>query len=191
MEAIVVSDYDPDWPARFDMIRAFVWPAVAEVALRTEHVGSTAVRGLAAKPVIDVDIVAASSADIRSIATCLASLGYRWEGNLGVEGREAFAPPVGVDLPAHHLYAVVEGDRAYDDHWLLRDLLRDDPDARTRYADLKRRNAELARGDLDYYVAAKASFVAELLARARAERGLPEVSYWQPVLPSQPGAPSS
>jgi GrpB-like predicted nucleotidyltransferase (UPF0157 family) len=98
---------------------------------------------------------------------------------------------VGVDLPAHHLYAVVEGDRAYDDHWLLRDLLRDDPDARTRYADLKRRNAELACGDLDYYVAAKASFVAELLARARAERGLPEVSYWQPVLPSQPGAPSS
>ena len=76
---------------------------------------------------------------------------------------------------------VVDQNRAHLDHVLLRDLLREDPDARARYAELKRRNAELADDDMDVYVAAKAAFVAELLTQARAERGLPAVAYWQPT----------
>jgi GrpB-like predicted nucleotidyltransferase (UPF0157 family) len=81
---------------------------------------------------------------------------------------------------------VVEDNKAHLDHWLLRDLLRADADARQRYATLKRRNQELAAGDMDFYVAAKAGLVAELLTRARAERGLPPAPNWQPDLP-QPG----
>jgi len=69
------------------------------------------------------------------------------------------------------------------DHWLLRDLLRADGEAREGYAALKRQNVELAAGDIDVYVAGKATLVAELLARARAERGLPPVEYWTPDRP--------
>jgi GrpB-like predicted nucleotidyltransferase (UPF0157 family) len=83
-------------------------------------------------------------------------------------------------LPAHHLYVVVEDSKAHIDHWLLRDVLREDPDARSQYAELKQRNVEVAAGDIDVYVAAKAAFVADLLRRARAERGLPEAEYWDP-----------
>lgn len=179
-QRIVVAAYDPVWPEWFEQVRAQVWPAVADVALRIDHVGSTSVPGLAAKPIIDLDIVVASPEQVRPAIERLAGIGYRWRGDLGVTGREAFAPPPEPALPSHHLYLVAEDNKAHLDHWLLRDLLRSDADARRRYGRLKRANAELAGGDIDVYVAAKAAFVADLLTRARAERGFPPATYWIP-----------
>jgi GrpB-like predicted nucleotidyltransferase (UPF0157 family) len=180
---IVVSDYDPEWPSWFEAVCRRVWPAVEELALRIDHVGSTSVPGLAAKPIIDMDIVVAAEDSVRAVIERLAAIGYRWRGDLGVRGREAFQLTRDEGLPPHHLYLVVENCRAHADHFLLRDLLRQDSGARARYAALKRRNAELADRDIDVYVAAKARFVAELLTRARAERGLPPVTYWDPDVP--------
>jgi GrpB-like predicted nucleotidyltransferase (UPF0157 family)/mannose-6-phosphate isomerase-like protein (cupin superfamily) len=177
---IVVSDYDPAWPRWFEAVRQRVWPAVQNVAVRVDHVGSTAVPGLAAKPIIDLDIVVASPGDVAAVRQRLAALGYRWRGDLGVRGREAFEQPADDGLPRHHLYVVVEDNKAHLDHWLLRDLLREDATARERYGALKKRNAELANDDIDVYVAAKAALVAELLTRARADRGLPPEDYWTP-----------
>jgi GrpB-like predicted nucleotidyltransferase (UPF0157 family)/quercetin dioxygenase-like cupin family protein len=177
---IVVADYDPAWPDWFERIRGRVWPAVADVALRIDHVGSTAVPGLAAKPIIDLDVVVASEADVRPVIARLSEIGYTWRGNLGLEGREAFFSARNSDLPAHHLYLVVENNRPHIDHWLLRDLLREDAVARARYAELKRRNAELANRDIDVYLASKAKLVRELLTRGRAERGLPPATYREP-----------
>lgn len=180
---ILVADHDPAWADWFRTVHDHLWPAVSHVATRIDHVGSTSVPGLAAKPIVDTDIVVDDPAKVPEVSGALATLGYRWRGDLGVEGREAFAP-VDVDpsLPPHHLYCVVDGNRAHLDHVLLRDLLREDAEARERYADLKRRNAAEADGDMDRYVKAKARLVAELLTRARAERGLPAVDYWDPSL---------
>jgi GrpB-like predicted nucleotidyltransferase (UPF0157 family) len=75
---------------------------------------------------------------------------------------------------------VVKDNRAHLDHWLLRDVLRSDPEAREAYPALKRHNVEVAAGDIDVYLAGKARFVAGLLKRAREERGLPPVTYWGP-----------
>lgn len=178
---ITVVDYDPAWPGHFDQIASHVSPAVAGTALRIDHVGSTSVPGLAAKPVIDLDVVVASEDEVRPVIRALRAIGYRWRGDLGVTGRQAFVREDALPLlPEHHLYVVVEDSRAHLDHWLLRDVLREDADARARYAELKRRNAERADRDMDVYVAAKAELVAELLTRARADRGLPPVSYWRP-----------
>jgi GrpB-like predicted nucleotidyltransferase (UPF0157 family) len=184
---IVVSDYDPAWPVWFRELHEHLWPAVEDVALRIDHVGSTSVPGLAAKPIIDLDIVVASEDDVPAVIERLSALGYRWRGDLGVLGRQAFERGAHDSLPPHHLYLVVEDNRAHSDHWLLRDLLRNDPEARQRYASLKRRNVEVAKGNMDLYVAAKAALVAELLTRARLERGLPPEVYWQPEA-SGPGA---
>jgi len=180
---IEVSDYDPAWVDWFAQLSARIWPAVQDIARRIDHVGSTSVPGLAAKPIIDMDIVVASEADVRPVITRLAGIGYRWRGDLGIPGREAFARPAGVNLPRHHLYLVVENSKPHLDHWLLRDLLREDPAARARYAGLKRQNVDLAGGDMEVYVAAKAALVAELLTRARAEHGFPSAEYWQPEIP--------
>jgi GrpB-like predicted nucleotidyltransferase (UPF0157 family) len=187
LREIVVVDYDPRWPEWFEQVCAYVWPAVEDVALRIDHVGSTSVPGLAAKPIIDMDIVVAHEDDVRPGIERVKSLGYVWVGEFGVPGRQAFKPPVPPNdlladpLPPHHLYLVVENNRAHLDHWLLRDLLREDPDARRRYGELKRRNADTSGGDIDLYGAKKAELVAELLERARADRGLEAVEYWKPT----------
>lgn len=178
---IVVTQYDEAWPSFFDQICQEVWPHVQDVALRIDHVGSTAVLGLAAKPVIDVDIVLAKRDDVAELIERLKRVGYRWRGDLGVTGREAFSYLGETELPSHHLYVVVENNRAHLDHLLLRDLLREHATAREQYADLKIQNAELANDNMDTYVAAKAHFVAELLTRARMERGLTPVEYWNPA----------
>ena len=64
---IVISDYDPEWPEWFEVVCRHVWPAVESVALRVDHVGSTAVPGLAAKPIIDLDVVVASEYDVPGV----------------------------------------------------------------------------------------------------------------------------
>lgn len=178
---ITVAEHDPAWADWFRAIHDHVWPAVSHVATRIDHVGSTSVPGLAAKPIIDTDVVVDDPAKVPEVSKALATLGYRWRGDLGVQGRQAYARlEVDPFLPPNHLYCVVDGSRAHLDHVLLRDLLRVDPEARERYAALKRRNAVDADGDMDRYVRAKARLVAELLTRARAECGLPPVDYWDP-----------
>lgn len=179
---IVVEDANPEWRSWFGRIANFVEPHLGQLALRIEHVGSTSVPGLAAKPVIDIDVVVRTDADVARTIESLERIGYRWRGDLGIAGREAFFAPEEPVLPRHHLYLVVQDNRAHSDHWLLRDALIASESARTEYAELKRRNAAAANGDMDYYVDAKAAFVATLLTRARQERNLPPVEYYTPDL---------
>lgn len=179
-KAIAVVPYDEAWPRSFDLIRRALEPFVAAVALRIDHVGSTAVPGLASKPIIDIDIVASRDSDVSALIEGLKAAGYRWRGDLGVTGREAFGLDRASELPEHHLYVVVENNRAHLDHLLLRDALRDNRQYREDYAALKISNVEVANGNIDVYVAAKAAFVASLLSRARHDRGLPSVEYWIP-----------
>ena len=167
---IVVLDHDPAWAGWFQQLRDRIWPAVADVADRIDHVGSTAVPGLAAKPIIDLDVVVRTEADVRRVIERLRPHGYVWRGDLGVAGRDAFTYRGEETLPAHHLYCVVDGNQAHRDHLDLRDLLRRDAAARDAYAALKRRNAAEVDGDMDEYVARKHDLVTELLLRARRER---------------------
>ena len=109
---------------------------------------------------------------MRPAIGALQAIGYRWRGDLGVPGRQAFFPPAG-DPPPHHLYLVVDGNPAHRDHVDLRDLLRRDPGACAAYGALKRKNAAEVDGDVDEYVARKHDLVTELLARARADRDAP------------------
>lgn len=86
----------------FEQIRALLWPAVQDVATAIEHVGSTSVPGLAAKPIIDIDIVIPPQQTIQSMITRLEPLGYTHLGLLGIVGRDAFRQEN--DLPKHNLY---------------------------------------------------------------------------------------
>ncbi|WP_369137729.1 GrpB family protein [Modestobacter versicolor] len=162
--AVVVA-YDERWPRDFAAIREHLLPAFAGLAVTIEHVGSTAVPGLAAKPVIDLDVVVVEAAQVPRAVAALESLGYAHQGDLGIRGREAFSVLPG--LPLHHLYVVVHGSPALRDHVDLRDHLRAHPDDAARYAAEKRRLSPLLVSDRDAYVAGKAWLVEELLARAR------------------------
>jgi GrpB-like predicted nucleotidyltransferase (UPF0157 family) len=161
---IAVVEYDPSWPTRFAALAARVAAAFAAppaIPVRVEHVGSTAVPGLAAKPVIDLDAVVAPT-DAGRAAARLAALGYAPKGDQGLPGREAFRPPPGED--PHHLYLCTPDAPAYRDHLRFRDHLRAHPRVAAEYGALKRALAERHAGDRDAYQAAKGAFVAAVTA---------------------------
>lgn len=161
----VVTDYDPSWPTAFERIRSRVEPAVSDLHAYLEHVGSTSVPGLAAKPIIDVDVVVRDVTHVRLVIELLGEIGYVHEGDLGVTGREAFHPPP--QGPYHHLYVVVEGSTSHRDHVDFRDYLRRHPHEARRYARRKREIAHLLAIDQKAYVRGKSEIVEQMLDRAR------------------------
>lgn len=161
----VVTDYDPSWPTAFERIRSRVEPAVSDLHAHLEHVGSTAVPGLAAKPIIDVDVVVQDVTHVRLVIELLREIGYVHQGDLGVTGREAFHPPP--QGPYHHLYVVVEGSPPYRDHVDLRDYLCRHPHEARRYSLRKREIAHLLAIDREAYVRGKSEIIEQMLARAR------------------------
>jgi GrpB-like predicted nucleotidyltransferase (UPF0157 family) len=161
---VVVGDYDEEWPHRFEDLRARIWAAVAEAAVRIEHVGSTSVPGLAAKPIIDMTVIVARRDGVPPAIERLAALGYRHRGDLGVQDREAFDHPA--DLPRHNLYVCPEGTIGVVNQLAVRDYLRAQPEAARRYGELKKRLAAQFPHDIDSYVFGKTDFILDVLRRA-------------------------
>ena len=161
MRTIEVVDYDPAWPALFEQLRARVWAAVEPCAISVEHIGSTSVPGLAAKPIVDITVIVAAQADVRMAIERLAAVGYVHQGNLGVEGREAFQSPRG--LPAHNLYVCPRNSLGLENHLAVRDYLRTHAYAARSYGDLKKRLAGQFRHDIDGYVTGKTDAILEIL----------------------------
>jgi GrpB-like predicted nucleotidyltransferase (UPF0157 family)/RimJ/RimL family protein N-acetyltransferase len=157
---VVVREYTCQWPLAFEYLRVRLLSAVGDIAVAVEHVGSTAVPGLAAKPIIDLDVVVEGS-DVTLAIERLRSLGYRHRGDLGIPEREAFTRPPG--LPAHNLYVCPKGSRALRNHIVVRDRLRRDPDAAAEYGKLKMRLAKRFPDDIDSYIAGKTDFILRLL----------------------------
>lgn len=169
---IEVVDYDPAWPETFAGISRVVAAALGPLALSIEHVGSTAVPGLGAKPIIDLDVVIESPHVLPLVVEALRALGYSHEGNGGIPGREAFgrggaavpADGSGRAWPAHHLYVCPSDSEELRRHLRFRDYLRSHPDSAARYDALKRDLAHRHADDIDAYVAGKSAFVERILA---------------------------
>jgi GrpB-like predicted nucleotidyltransferase (UPF0157 family) len=157
MRRIEVVDYDPRWPKTFERLRSRIWPALRDVALSVEHVGSTSVPGLPAKPIIDISIVVPERSDVQAGISRLATLGYVHRGDLGVEGREAFANPDG--LPIHNLYLCPRDSVALANHLAIRTYLRTDPEAAREYGELKKQLAERFPHDIDGYIDGKTTML--------------------------------
>lgn len=161
MNRIQVVDYDPEWPGAFERVRSYVWPAVRDIALSVEHVGSTAVPGLRAKPVIDVCVVVLSTEEVPASIERLARTGYVHRGNLGVPEREAFRSPDG--LPRHHLYLSPRESLSLKNHLGLRDYLRSHSEAARAYGELKAALAHRFPEDINNYIAGKTEFILGIL----------------------------
>ena len=160
---VVVVDYNPDWPKVFEGIKAHVWPHVSDLAIAIEHVGSTAVPGLAAKPIIDLDIVIEDETVLFDVIDRLAPLGYVHRGELGVEGRHAFFQPD--NTPLHHLYVCLKDCLGVRNHLTLRDHLRQHPEAVQGYAMLKKLLAAEHPNDIEAYVEGKTAFIVQILSQ--------------------------
>lgn len=162
---ISVVEYDPAWPRRFEQLRQEYATAMAAAdvpVLAIEHVGSTSVQGLAAKPIIDCDIVVAEQ-DVAAASQALAGLGFRPLGELGIPLRWAFKEPE--RLAGTNTYVIVAGALSLRNHLAVRDILRARADLREQYAAVKRRvGAEAA--SIEEYGRGKNAVIQEILAAA-------------------------
>ena len=162
---ITVVEYDPAWPERFEMLRNEYAEAMAGagvMAVAIEHVGSTSVPGLAAKPIIDCDIVV-RQADIAAASNVLMSLGFTPLAELGIPQRWAFKEPA--RLSGTNTYVIVDGCLSLRNHLAVRDVLRADAALRDQYAASKRQAGARA-ANIDEYGQAKAGIVQQILAAA-------------------------
>ena len=153
------------WNEQFARLKQTVEEALSGMKFRIEHVGSTSVPGLAAKPIIDADIVPEDWKMFPEAAKRLEQAGWRHRGDLGIPGREAFAASMRLDFP-HHLYVCLDGITALDNHLKLRDYLRSHPDAVERYGALKMKLASLYPESVLHYCAAKSDLIADMLEAA-------------------------
>ncbi|MBY5809040.1 GrpB family protein [Rhizobium leguminosarum] len=163
MRAIKVVDYDPSWPRLFAEISTEVSILLWDCVLSIDHIGSTAVPGLPAKPKIDLDTVMISDAFLAAAIEMVRAADFVFHGDTG-EQRWAFTR----DHQAYgfKLYLCGPDNRAHRDRILFRDYLRDHPERAKAYADLKRRLAAEADGDWGFYTGGKTEFVSETVRLA-------------------------
>ena len=157
-----VVPYDSTWPAHFaaeaeELRQRF---EVAGLALVLEHTGSTAVPGLAAKPILDILAGYPAEADLAAYIGVLTEAGYTHRGEQEIPGREFFRRG---NPRAYHVHLTAIESGFWRDHLTFRDRLRSDDALRDAYAALKRDLAARFTRDREAYIGAKASFVNEVL----------------------------
>ena len=156
---VVVQAYDECWEQDFLLIEKELREALGELALRIEHVGSTAVRGLSAKPVIDIDVVIKDYSQFDNVVSSLKQIGYHHEGDLGIAGREAFKYTGKEHLKKHHLYVCPLDSNELKRHTAFRDYLRSHPEAVREYSRIKETGARLYPYDIEKYIEYKSPFI--------------------------------
>lgn len=159
---IIVVPYDPNWRSDFEAIRAEIEGAVGDLILGIEHVGSTSVEGMAAKPCIDIDVIIPDYSVFDAVVDRLNAIGYIHEGDLGIRDREAFQYADKPHLQTHHLYVCPQTSAELHRHITFRDFLRSHPDAVHQYSAVKQQAAQLFPNDIDAYIAYKSECIKEI-----------------------------
>ncbi len=159
---VIVVPYNEQWKTDFEIIKQHILPAVKDAIISIEHIGSTSVEGVSAKPIIDIDIVIKDYSVFDTVVEKLAALGYIHEGNLGIKDREAFDYKGNMDLPKHHLYVCPEFSAELHRHIDFRDYLRNNPDSVLKYSKVKEEGAKLFPDSIDDYIAYKSPCIEEI-----------------------------
>ena len=145
----VIVDYDPEWPARFEKEAERIRTALGDIAVRIEHVGSTAVPGLAAKDTIDIQ-VSMREMDRSIFEAPLEALGYTSVWDKATEEHHFFARPYTTGPRAFNLHVCPSGSEWERRHLAFRDYLRSNPESAERYAAFKREIAPRFTDTLEY-----------------------------------------
>ena len=157
--SIEVVAWSPRWAEQFDEVAGILRGALTGVDAAVEHVGSTSVPGLVAKPILDVDVIV-DAAEVSAAVAALEAVGYEHRGDLGVAGREAFRAP---GPPRRNVYVCTAGTANVRNHLAVRDVLRTRDDLRDAYASVKLALAADPDMDIDTYLAGKSAVLQEVL----------------------------
>ena len=162
---VIVLPYDKAWKSAFEEIKKEIVCAIGDLIIGIEHVGSTSVEGMSAKPCIDIDVVIEDYSKFDAVIRGLAEIGYIHEGDLGIKDREAFAYWDKPHLQTHHLYVCPKDSVELHRHVTFRNFLKGHADAVKQYSAVKETAARLYPNDIDGYIAYKSPCIEELYAR--------------------------
>lgn len=165
MKKVMVFPYDKAWVSEYERIKSELMPALKDCILGIEHVGSTAVEGLAAKPIIDIDVVIRNYDTFELVKSRLSALGYIHQGDLGIKDRQAFKYDDKPRLMAHHLYVCPAYSQELARHLAFRDYLRANKAERELYGKVKMLAARHCDGDIEAYTKAKDPWCKEILRK--------------------------
>lgn len=160
---VLVVPYDPLWQTAFDIEKERILEAYSDFSVEVEHVGSTAVPGLCAKPILDIMIGIPSDKDGVRLAPFLEELGYFYKGENGISGRHYFT----LGSPrTHHIHMVEKEGEIWKKHLLFRDYLRNHQEDRDEYAALKQSLSETFPTDRLQYTESKNELIQSILEKA-------------------------
>jgi GrpB-like predicted nucleotidyltransferase (UPF0157 family) len=159
---VIVTPYDKSWKSAFEAIKQEIESAISDLILGIEHVGSTSVEGMSAKPCIDIDVIIKDYSVFDKVIGKLESIGYTHEGDLGIKDREAFKYTDKPHLMRHHLYVCPQFSEELHRHINFRNFLRDNTDAVKKYSQVKETAAKLFPNDIDKYIEYKSPCIEEL-----------------------------
>lgn len=168
---MLVQPYDPEWPRQFLHLQTFLYRNLIGTYHAIEHVGSTSVPGMAAKPILDIDVVMREGR-FDDIRRRLEAAGYEYEGDKGVPGRESFRmrdPGLKSALPEHHLYVLAPDAEELRRHRAFRDFLVARPEWAEQLSAHKLELAAKLGDDRKAYQDAKEAMVLEIIALALQE----------------------
>ena len=159
---VTVLPYDSAWKTDFEKIKTEIENAAGDLLLAVEHVGSTSVEGMSAKPCIDIDVVIRDYTVFDAVKQKLHAIGYIHEGDLGIPDRHAFKYTDKPHLQTHHLYVCPANSAELHRHTTFRDFLKTHPEAAQKYSAVKEAAARLFPDNIDGYIAYKSPCIAEL-----------------------------
>lgn len=157
---IVISAYDSKWKSEFLTLKQIIEPVLKDLIIDIEHVGSTSIEGLGAKPILDIDIVIEDYSKLPEIIACLEELGYFHQEDWSFKGREAFGrkdqyvpwSEKNIKWMDHHLYVCNKDSEELARHLAFRDYLRNNPDSVAEYEQLKIDLARRAKDRKEYTI---------------------------------------
>ena len=159
---VVVLTYDVAWKTAFEKIINEIEAEIGDLIIGIEHVGSTSVEGMSAKPCIDIDVIIKDYSVFGEVVRKLGAIGYIHEGDLGIKDRDAFKYADKPHLMLHHLYVCPQDSEELRRHITFRDFLRKNPEAVKKYSRVKETAAQLFPDEIEQYIAFKAPCIEEL-----------------------------
>ena len=159
---VVVLPYDEAWKFAFEEIKTEIENVIGDFIIGIEHVGSTSVEGMSAKPCIDLDVIIKDYSVFDTVVSKLKKIGYIHEGDLGIKDREAFKYSDKPHLTTHHLYVCPQYSEELHRHMSFRDYLRSHPEAVKKYSLVKETAAKLFPEDIDKYIEYKSPCIEEI-----------------------------
>jgi GrpB-like predicted nucleotidyltransferase (UPF0157 family) len=177
---MLIQEYQSSWKIDFNHIKKTIHETLGDIGIGIEHVGSTSINNMAAKPIIDIDIIYKKSFSFENVKGGLEKLGYYHNGDQGIKGREAFKrintrnKHLVLDVIAHHLYVCDTDSEELQRHLLFRDYLKNNEKEKREYEKIKYEIAERANQDRNEYASLKeimaTDFVESIIKKAKQER---------------------